>query len=184
MIIPSMTHVLSLLPADTTITSYGTPHADEIRRDTAVAVIYDPKNNKYLCQFWQEYSGLTCLLSGGLEEGETFEDAIIREVEEETGYTDFELVGQLGAELQSHYTKNTGEHFVKHITPFLIKLNSHAQKPANKEDDEKFENLLLDSNQILEKMSMYEATSGSTLEDHKEILLRGIRCIDAHYSNR
>lgn len=154
--------------------TFGRGHRDEVSRETVVAVIYQPNDSKFLYQYWQEYGGLACLLSGGVENGEDRVCALRREILEETGYLDFEIVGQLGAEIESHYTKPTGEKLVKHITPFLVSLSSDSRQGESKEEDERFENIFDDSNVILEKMNEYELSTDSSLADHKEILARGV----------
>lgn len=160
--------------------SFGDVVASEILRRTIVAVVYDRRNQTYLCQYWPEYNGLTCLLSGGIEDGEDQMTALKREISEETGYKDFHVVGRLGGTIYSHYYKaKTDEHFVKEITPYLIVLEGDDQENAHLEDDEKFENLMKSSADIITMMTAYEQASGSTLADHKEILGRGIRQIDS-----
>lgn len=116
----------------------------------------------------EEYDGLTCLLSGGIEEGEDEREALQREIAEETGYTDITIAAQLGEQIESHYIKKGGERFVKNISPYLVTLHSHQADETAKEADEKFENLFKTPDEIREMMTLYERT-GSSLADHKEI---------------
>lgn len=163
----------NLLPEQKTVV-FGDAQNGEITRHTIVAVIVDEQTGKYLCQYWQEYSGLTCLLSGGVEGNENPDEALLREIREETGYDDFTVVGILGANIESHYVKADGTRFKKIITPYLVTLHSQSGIDTSKEEDEKFDNLFMESSEIIELMNKYEDTTGSTLGDHKEILGRGI----------
>ncbi len=159
---------------DTKTVVFGNKVTNEVPRATVVVVIYNKATNTYLCQYWEDYKGLTCLLSGGVEKDERADDAVLREIAEETGYADFEVVGQLGGMIETHYTKATGEDFVKHITPYFVVLNSLAHEAHQREEDEKFENLFKDSQEIIAMMEAYETATGSLLADHKEILRRGV----------
>jgi 8-oxo-dGTP pyrophosphatase MutT (NUDIX family) len=57
------------------------------KRHSIVAIIKNPKTNEYLCE---DAKGRDCksLVMGGIEEGETIEEAALREIKEETGYAD------------------------------------------------------------------------------------------------
>jgi 8-oxo-dGTP pyrophosphatase MutT (NUDIX family) len=167
------------LLASTEPQSFGVPHENEISRKTIVAVIYDPRSRTFLCQFWPDYHKLTCLLSGGVESLESTDDALRREIKEETGYIDYEILGKLGGTIYSHYFKaKSSEYFVKEITPYLVILRSRTQQGLQKEADEVFENLLRGDGEIFEMMGTYERTTGTTLADHKDILQRGVDYIN------
>ncbi len=160
---------------------FGVRSPSAVIRETVVAAIFEPDSKKYLCQYWKDYDGLTCLLSGGIEPQESRLSALKREIAEETGYTDFEIVGVLGGSIKSYYKKRTtGENFVKHITAYLVVLNSLIQKPLNREKDEKFENFLKSPEEIIEMMEQYEQKTGSPLGDHKEILCRAQKYLNVN----
>lgn len=164
--------IKNLLPEVSPMT-FGEKLTDEIARITVVAVVFRATDGKFLYQYWQDYNGLVCLLSGGVEREEEKVGALRREITEETGYLDFDILGQLGAELDSHYQKASGERYVKHITPYLVRLNSDKKQLENKEEDEKFENLFGSLKTIREAMVAYEKITNSSLADHEEILARG-----------
>lgn len=59
-------------------------------RHSVIAVIKNPKTDKYLCEDARDGLCRSFVL-GGMEEGETIEDAAIREVNEETGYKNVKI---------------------------------------------------------------------------------------------
>lgn len=163
---------------DNSVSIFGEVDLQAKPRHTVVAVVFDPSSRKYLCQYWEAYNGLTCLLSGGVEEGEDNFGALKREITEETGYTEFQVVGTLGGSIKTYYIKNTGESLVKYITPYLVILNSHKHISINKEEDERFENFLKSPEEITRMMEEYEIITSSTLADHKEILSRAVEFLN------
>lgn len=158
--------------------SFGDKQLDETTRDTIVAVVFDQQSKTFLCQYWPDYSGLTCLLSGGVEPNEDADAAVIREVTEETGYDDFTVAGILGENIEMHYVKPSGEKYLKNITPYLVVLNSLNSIGHAREEDEKFDNLFRTPDEILAMMQDYETRTESSLEDHKEVLRRGVQYLN------
>ncbi|MEA2715274.1 MAG: leucyl-tRNA synthetase [Candidatus Parcubacteria bacterium] len=73
-----------------------------IGRRTVHALVRDPKNGKFLGLKWKTHPWVTYIV-GGVENGEDIVQAALREVEEETGYTDIKFVKVLGAPVLSDY---------------------------------------------------------------------------------
>lgn len=63
----------------------GEKLSDCVPRTAVGAIVYNPQTNKYLVQYSKEFNKYTFIF-GGLEEGESYEQAAVREVLEETGY--------------------------------------------------------------------------------------------------
>jgi leucyl-tRNA synthetase len=68
-------------------------------KDVVSAIIRDPKTNQYLLLQWGDLYGF---VGGSIEDGEGFEVAVKREVIEETGYTNFEIVDVVIPNLFGH----------------------------------------------------------------------------------
>lgn len=62
-----------------------------VERDVICAVVRNPQNNKYLCVSWKEFK-MHGLVTGGIEQGESYEESAKREVYEETGYKNLKLI--------------------------------------------------------------------------------------------
>lgn len=77
----------------------GSPQQDEEQRQSIVAVVENDKG-ELLTINWGKQGRM--FVGGGREEGETPEQTAIREIAEETGYTDLELVED-GGPAMNHY---------------------------------------------------------------------------------
>ena len=68
----------------------GTPHKNELHENNIVAVVYNPKTDKYLTiECVDENSRF--FINGTKHEGETDEQCALRKIAEETGYNNLEL---------------------------------------------------------------------------------------------
>jgi len=71
----------------------GEVQQNEEKRKSIVALVRDPKNGKILSLNWGEKYGGQLFIGGGVEEEEDVESAAIREIKEETGYSEVRLIG-------------------------------------------------------------------------------------------
>ncbi len=88
----------------------GEPQKDPEHRRSIVALVEDPTNGKILSIDWGSAMGGHLFVGGGREENEDAETCARREVREETGYVDLELVGT-SETIHHHYfahSKNVG----------------------------------------------------------------------------
>jgi len=72
----------------------GKPQENPEYRQSIVAIVRDPKTNKYLSINWGKELGGNLFVGGGRDEGEDMVDTAIREIAEETGYTNIQLVSK------------------------------------------------------------------------------------------
>lgn len=105
---------------------------DAVFRETVNAVVRN-EDGKYLFLKWKEYKWVTNVI-GGIEEGETVEDAAIREVQEETGYRTKPLYISPTA-IESHfYAEHKKEWRSRLDTPVLLELESDQKGPLSEEE--------------------------------------------------
>ena len=103
-------------------------------RQNVVLVVKHPSLDKYLYidynkQAWK------CFISGGIEEGETPKDAAIRELKEESGFTDIKNIRELPFKMANvFYAAHKGVNRYSTVTSFYIELNSDNQKQISEEE--------------------------------------------------
>ena len=116
----------------------GAPHTNEKKKKSIVAIVHHAKKDQYLTINWGSNGGR--LFVGGTRKDE--EDAItcaLREIREETGYTDLEFVLE-GFQINHHYyAYNKDQYFNIEATPLLFELKSDIQVDQNLDDDEDFQ---------------------------------------------
>ncbi len=100
----------------------GTPHENEEKKNSIVAIVYDEKEDKYLTI----KNGEERLFVGGtINEGETPLACAKREIEEETGYTNLELVYELPK--INHHNQEDNKYFNIESTGFFFKLKDNKK---------------------------------------------------------
>ncbi len=116
----------------------GTKNENESTKNSIVAVVYDEATDKYLTINWKENGG-RLFIGGTIKEGETPVECAIREIGEETGYTDIELIRETFKINHHYYAYNKDKYFNIESTGLLFKLNSDKQASQNLDEDELFE---------------------------------------------
>lgn len=113
--------------------TYGTQLQNYEERSVAVAVIVT-QNDKYVLRRDTD-DGYIQFVRGGIEEGESGQDAVIREVKEETGYVDIASVEAIDYE----YAVFESFQDVKRKSicyPFLVRLVSNTKIERNLDEHE------------------------------------------------
>lgn len=72
----------------------GVVQTNPEKRKSVVAVVKDPKTGKFLSINWGKAAGGNLFIGGGREEGEDVVETAIREIAEETGYTNVKYISQ------------------------------------------------------------------------------------------
>ncbi|MDQ2933003.1 MAG: class I tRNA ligase family protein [bacterium] len=106
-----------------------------VERNAVVCVIKHWSEDKYLGLRWKK-NGWQGLVVGGIEKGETAQDAGIREAQEETGYQNLEYVKDLGSPVHSQfYHMVKKENRFGHFHPILLKLKDDTQVTISDEEN-------------------------------------------------
>ena len=112
---------------------------DIVARKVTLSIVYDPKTEKYLTLKWKKVPWRT-FVTGGIEEGENAVESAKREITEETGYTDIELIRRLGGDTQAEfYAAHKGVNRIAHDVLLFFELKSNARQTVTEEELEKHE---------------------------------------------
>jgi len=137
----------------------GTPQENPEARKSIVAIVRNPETNKFLSINWGAKNGGSLFVGGGREDHEDIIDTAKREILEETGYRNVELVDQTGRMHHNYFahSKNVARRIEAHA--LLFDLVDDAQDEVALEDDEK-------DKFVVEWISEAEALSKVTDELH------------------
>lgn len=161
----------------TNIIEFGKKVDGEIYRKTVVMVIYDPFIQEFFYCDRPDY-GMCCLVSWWVEEDEGYEDALKREIKEETWFSDYYIIWALWERILTHYyMKKKDEHRVKDIQAYLIYVDSSKKQNNSLEPDEIFSIKSIWYNHLIDLMNWYHNPLWWWLEDHIEILKRAFKVI-------
>lgn len=114
------------------------PDKENTTRNVVMCIIEHPSDNTFLTLRWNKHDWHNFVM-GGIEEGETAEEAARREIMEETGYTDFSYVGALPLAMKSiFYAAHKDVNRDINTTVLRFKLNSLDHVDTAKEGHEDF----------------------------------------------
>lgn len=134
------------------------PEEKTIERHAITAVVYNPKTKKYL---GLKHKGVTweTFVNGGVEDGQTAEEAARAEVLEETGYKNLKLIKQMPSchALFWHVKKNVNR--LAHFDNFLFELEDDEQEAVSEAEAELHEPVWLTE----EEMRSFNLPEGGRL---------------------
>jgi len=110
---------------------------NEERRSSIIAIVEDNKAKKFLTLNWGPKLGGVLFIGGGREEGEDEVTTALREIKEETGYTNVKFVGKT-ERMHHHYfafSKNVARNI--DVVGLHFILEDHAQAEKSLQEDEK-----------------------------------------------
>ena len=121
---------------DVIIPETGVPQANPKFRRSVVAVV-ENDDGEYLSINWGKKYGGHLFIGGGIEGDEDPLEAAQREITEETGYADFELVSQTGVIHHNYFAHSKNKARRIEATGFIFKLKSNEQQEQALADNEK-----------------------------------------------
>lgn len=124
-----------------------------VERQAVAAIVKHPTEEKYLALKWKTIAWHT-FITGGIEAGQTPEEAIRAEILEETGYTDLKLVRTFNKFHSKFFHGPKNENRFGHFHPFYFELQSEAQETVDDAEKAKHEPLWLTREECLKHMTV------------------------------
>ena len=118
------------------------------KRKTAYALLFDEKNEKFLCLDWEKFGWHSGII-GGVDENESYKEAALREIKEETGYSDVEYVRDLGLEQHNHFfAAHKDVNRYAFGQGMLFKLKSDRRDDTKEEDTKNHKAIWINSSEM------------------------------------
>lgn len=150
-----------------------------VGRRTAHSIIRNPKNDKILMlqwkgDVWGDHPPKTFVI-GGIEKGESPEEAARREIREETGYTKLKFVGQSNIEVHTEYfAAHKDENRYSKITAVYFELETDEKEEVDSKETQKHDPVWIDHEKVASFVNVvdgpfvwnqYKKGDGSFTED-------------------
>lgn len=115
------------------------PELPFVERNAITAVVYDPRAGKYIGLRWKDGSNWETLITGGIEETQSAQEAARAEIHEETGYKNLRLVKELPRYDSKffHHGKQVNRH--AHFWCFYFELEDDTHDPISEDERKKHE---------------------------------------------
>ncbi len=119
-----------------------------VHRKIILGIVRNPKNGKFLALTWKKQPWTTFVV-GGIEEGESPEQAARREIEEETGYKNLRFIKVLGDPIQTEfYAAHKDFNRVALDWPVLFELEDEEKSEVSDEEKDKHEPTWVKRNEL------------------------------------
>ena len=126
------------------------------KREVVDVIIKHWNKDEYFCLDWHKYNWKSFVI-GGIEKGETVEEAAVRETTEETGYQNMKLVRKIGWEMHSKFFaahKNENRHSRRNC--FYIELIDGKYKEPDPEHIKNHKGVWVDKAEIKDFINIEE----------------------------
>jgi leucyl-tRNA synthetase len=110
-----------------------------VARPTVQCLLRNPKTNSFACLAWKGYNWKTFII-GGIDAGETPEQAALREIREETGYKNVRVVQTLGSEvIAKYFAAHKDENRTAIVTGVVLELENDEREELAADEAAKHE---------------------------------------------
>ncbi len=167
---------LTILPNPGEIREFGDPHPDEVSVEGVIVLGYDAQTKLWLALRWQD-DDVVWLVGGGKNTDESFFEAALRELAEETGFNSADRAFQLGASVRSHYYNDKKKIYrASESHSFLFILDANKKRDASLEAHEKFDVVWL----TIDKLKQELTKTGGGVEHWLDAVDRAQKAVLEH----
>jgi len=125
-----------------------------VERDTVLGVVKHWSEDKYYCLDWKNF-GWKSLVIGGIDEGESPEEAVIREVKEETGYQDIKKITKIGIKTHAKFfAKHKDENRYGRYDTFLVELKSGEYRQPDPVHTQNHQGLWMEKSKVSDFLNL------------------------------
>lgn len=125
---------MDIIPVIAPVT--GEKREEETYKESIVAVVHNPKDDTYLTINWKDLGG-RLFIGGTRKDGEDIVSCALREIEEETGYTDVVYKGETFPINHHYYAHNKRKAFSIIASGLLFELQSDTKGEIHLDEDER-----------------------------------------------
>lgn len=145
-----------VLPMSDDPTNPPKPGFEEVTRDTMVVHLLDKSTGKYALLNWHEsLEGITTAIMGGIEEGQTVEEAALMEIREEAALEGIKITGKLrwavGARYCASHKKQNRKSIAWTVTAEINNLDN--QGDINPEELKNHTLVWVDKDRVLQSLT-------------------------------
>jgi leucyl-tRNA synthetase len=127
---------------------------ETFKREIVVALVRNPKNNKYLCLDWKKVSWKS-FPTGGTD-GEDLIEAGKREAREETGYKNLRFIEQIGGPIFSEfYRPHKDSNVFAYFRYLLFELENEEKEEVSEEEKEKHTALWVNQEEVSDFINVW-----------------------------
>jgi len=135
------------------------PWKEVVFRNATINIVYDPATDRYLTLKWKKQPWTT-FVTGGIEDGESAVDAALREIAEETGYTDVKFVRKLGGDAQAEfYAAHKGVNRIARNSLLLFELASDTREPVDESESAQHEAVWIPAAELVTQKFQHSETA-------------------------
>ncbi len=109
------------------------PDLPIVERETVNVIVHNPAKDQVLCLEWEKFNWKTFII-GGVDNNEDSASAALREIKEETGYKNLELICEIGKLRSGYYAAHKNENRIANTTGFLFKLLNEDQDKVDESE--------------------------------------------------
>lgn len=127
-----------------------------VEREAIVAMVKHPKEDSFICLTWKKTDWKGFVI-GGIEKGESKEEAVRREILEETGYTNIKEITFFPLIMHSKFFQILKQvNRFAHFYPALVTLQDEKRVPLSEEEKNLHDISWIKQEDVLEFLNVHD----------------------------